>query len=80
VVIYRQIDMDFKQTIKEEQKQQQGEIYNHLLNIQHYMKREILAYSSNFQVGNGWENATDIMGEDKWLRIIHNKLQNVNRI
>jgi hypothetical protein len=42
--------MDFKQMIKEEHKQQQGEIYNHLLNIQHYMKREILAYNSNFKL------------------------------
>jgi len=33
VVMYSQIYMDLKQTIKEEQKQQQGEIYNHLLNI-----------------------------------------------
>ena len=39
--------MDSQQTIKEEQKQQQGEIYNHLLKIQHYMKRKILAYNSN---------------------------------
>jgi len=32
------------------------------------------------QVGNGWENHTGIMGEGKWLKIICNKLQNVNRI
>jgi len=49
VLMYNQTDMDFKQTTKE-QKQQQGEIYNHLLNIQHYMKRKILAYKSNFKL------------------------------
>jgi hypothetical protein len=47
--MYNQIDMDFTLTTKE-QKLQQGEIYNHLLNIQHYMKREILAYNSNFKL------------------------------
>jgi hypothetical protein len=44
--MYSQIDMDFKQTTKEEQKQQQGEIYNHLLNIQHYMNLQATATSS----------------------------------
>jgi hypothetical protein len=43
--------MDFKQPIKGEQKQQQGEIYNHLLNIQHYTKKkDILAYNSNLKL------------------------------
>jgi hypothetical protein len=67
--MYSQIDMDFKQTIKE-QKQQQGEIYNHLLNIQHYVKRETLAYNSNFKLEMDGKTIQTVMGEDKWLKII----------
>jgi hypothetical protein len=77
--MYNQIDMDFKQTIKK-QKQQQGEIYNHLLNIQHYMKRETLAYNSNFKFEMDGKTIQTLTSKNKWLRIICNKLQNVDRI